>query len=206
MQSKGLAGTAVIVREDGTRFLGSDESSGWVWQAGRVLASQLLSTSNFDVRDLKILELGSGTGWLALTLAHEGAIVTATERPGALTLLTRNVYGHLERIAAKSDEAISVEVEQCKWEDNVRVAGEFDIIVGSDLLYIVESYPLLLNTLLLHNCKRCILTWEERIPLEETSFLALATAAGFKFDSSIHVGTNEATNNRVLYLDMSFGN
>eukprot|EP00567_Pseudictyota_dubia_P010032 CAMPEP_0197460458 /NCGR_PEP_ID=MMETSP1175-20131217/54106_1 /TAXON_ID=1003142 /ORGANISM="Triceratium dubium, Strain CCMP147" /LENGTH=163 /DNA_ID=CAMNT_0042995549 /DNA_START=232 /DNA_END=723 /DNA_ORIENTATION=+ len=162
--------------------------------------------ANIDLRDLRILELGSGTGWLALTLAHAGAIVTATERPGALTLLTRNVYGHLDRTAAEEATCISVEVEQCKWGDNVRVAGEFDIIIGSDLFYIVESYPLLLNTLLVHNCKRCILTWEERIPLEEASFLVLAAAAGFTFNPPIHVGINEVTNNRILYLDMFFGN
>jgi 16S rRNA A1518/A1519 N6-dimethyltransferase RsmA/KsgA/DIM1 with predicted DNA glycosylase/AP lyase activity len=88
-----ISTAAIIIRQDGTRCLGSDESSGWIWQAGRVLASQLLSI--IDVRKLRILELGSGTGWLALTLAQEGAIVTATERPGALPLLTRNVYGHL---------------------------------------------------------------------------------------------------------------
>ena len=193
---------AIIIRQDGTRHLGSDESSGWIWQAGRVLASQLLS--NIDLRNLRILELGSGTGWLALTLAHEGAIVTATERPGALALLTRNVYGHLDRIANTSDLDISVEVVQCKWEDETRVAGEFDIIIGSDILYLVESYVPLLNTLRIHNCKRCILTYEERKPNEEALFLDLATAAGFAFDGPIHVSTNEVTNNPIWYLDMSF--
>eukprot|EP00577_Skeletonema_sp_RCC1716_P025785 CAMPEP_0113420612 /NCGR_PEP_ID=MMETSP0013_2-20120614/27422_1 /TAXON_ID=2843 ORGANISM="Skeletonema costatum, Strain 1716" /NCGR_SAMPLE_ID=MMETSP0013_2 /ASSEMBLY_ACC=CAM_ASM_000158 /LENGTH=164 /DNA_ID=CAMNT_0000308105 /DNA_START=166 /DNA_END=656 /DNA_ORIENTATION=+ /assembly_acc=CAM_ASM_000158 len=159
--------------------LGSDESSGWIWVAGRVLASHLLSI--IDVKKLHILELGSGTGWLALTLAQEGAIVTATERPGALQLLTRNVYGHLDRFTNESD-VMSVEVVECKWEDDIRVPGDFDLIIGTDLLYIVESYVPLLNTLILHNCKRCLLTWEERIPKEEATFLALATAAGFTFE------------------------
>ena len=205
MQSNDLAGTEVVIRENGSRYLGSDGTSGWVWQAGRVLAAQLLAS--VDVGGLRILELGSGTGWLALTLARAGAFVTATERPGALALLTRNVYGHLDRVVA--DEAtcarISVEVERCEWKDNAKVAGDFDIVVGSDLFYIVESYPLLLNALLLNNCKRCILTWEERIPLEEATFLVLAAAAGFAFDPPKQVGKNEVTNNRFWYLDMSFG-
>eukprot|EP00984_Skeletonema_dohrnii_P034325 scaffold33529_cov116-Skeletonema_dohrnii-CCMP3373.AAC.6 len=203
MQQKDLPGKAAIaIRQDGTRCLGSDESSGWIWVAGRVLASHLLSI--IDVKKLHILELGSGTGWLALTLAQEGAIVTATERPGALQLLTRNVYGHLDRITNESN-VMSVEVEECKWEDDIRVPGDFDLIIGTDLLYIVESYVPLLNTLILHNCKRCLLTWEERIPKEEATFLALATAAGFTFEAPIHIATNEVTNNRIWYLDMSFG-
>lgn len=210
MQPKDLTTTGsstIIIRQDGTRCLGSDESSGWIWQAGRVLASQLLSDSSIDMRKLRILELGSGTGWLALTLAHEGAIVTATERPGALTLLTRNIYGHLDRIAADNNvdvDDISVEVEQCKWEDESRVPGNFDIIIGSDLLYIVENYAPLLNALLIHKCKRCILTWEERIPTEEALFIVMARAAGFIFEPPTHVATNEVTNNRIWYLDMSF--
>lgn len=201
---------AVIIRQDGTRCLGSDESSGWVWVAGRVLASQILSI--IDVRKLRILELGSGTGWLALTLAQAGAVVTATERPGALHLLMRNVYGHLERNAKeKFDEtsnlnddnaAMLVEVEQCKWEDETRVPGEFDLIIGSDLLYIVESYVPLLNTLIRHNCKRCLLTWEERLSEEEASFLTLATEAGFAFEPPMQIATNKVTNNPIWYLDL----
>ena len=200
----------ISIRQDGMRYLGCDESSGWIWQAGRVLASQLLSSSSVDLRKLRILELGSGTGWLALTLAHEGAIVTATERPGAIALLTRNIYGHLDRIASTNSDMdvemnnISVEVEQCTWEHATRVSGEFDIIIGSDILYLVESYAPLLNTLLIHNCKRCILTWEERISDEEALFLVLAAAAGFAFEPPVHVATNEVTNNRIWYLDMSF--
>lgn len=205
MQQRGIPDKkAIIIRQDGTRCLGSDESSGWIWKSGQVLATHLLST--FDVNKLRILELGSGTGWLALTLAQEGAIVTATERPGALPLLTRNVYGCLDRLANKSDGMdMSVDVEQCKWEDGIRVPGDFDLIIGTDLLYIVESYVPLLNTLILHNCKRCLLTWEERIPEEEAIFLTLATAAGFVFKAPMHIATNEITNSRIWYLDMFFG-
>ena len=204
MQQRDILGkAAIIIRQDGTRCLGTDESSGWIWESGRVLASHLLST--FDVNKLRILELGAGTGWLALTLAQEGAIVTATERPGALSLLTRNVYGCLDRLANKSDDIVSVEVEQCKWEDDVRVPGDFDLIIGSDLLYIAESYVPLLNTLILHNCKRCLLTWEERIPEEEAIFMTLAANAGFAFGAPMHIATNEITGNRIWYLDMSFG-
>lgn len=205
MQQRDIPGKeAIIIRQDGTRCLGSDESSGWIWKSGRVLASHLLST--FNVNNLRILELGSGTGWLALTLAQEGAILTATERPGALPLLTRNVYGCLDRLANESDGMdMSVEVEQCKWEDGIRVPGDFDLVVGTDLLYIVESYAPLLNTLILHDCKRCLLTWEERIPEEEAVFMTLAAAAGFAFEAPMHIADNEITNNRIWYLDMSFG-
>jgi 16S rRNA A1518/A1519 N6-dimethyltransferase RsmA/KsgA/DIM1 with predicted DNA glycosylase/AP lyase activity len=46
----------------------------------------------------RILELGSGTGWLSLHLARRGAIVTATERTGAMALLTQNVMRNQEQI------------------------------------------------------------------------------------------------------------
>lgn len=118
--------STVIIRQDGTKCLGSDESSGWIWQAGRVLASQLLSSSSIGLRQLRILELGSGTRWLALTLAHAGGIVTATERPGALALLTRNVYGHLDRVANTiSDEDSKL--------DNGKMASVYPVNLISSL-------------------------------------------------------------------------
>jgi predicted nicotinamide N-methyase len=45
---------------------------------------------------LKVLELGSGTGWLALRLAAHGAVVTATDRVGTLPLLAQNVVKNQE--------------------------------------------------------------------------------------------------------------
>jgi predicted nicotinamide N-methyase len=45
---------------------------------------------------LKVLELGSGTGWLALRLAAHGASVTATDRVGTLPLLAQNVVKNQE--------------------------------------------------------------------------------------------------------------
>jgi predicted nicotinamide N-methyase len=45
---------------------------------------------------LKVLELGSGTGWLALRLAAHGASVTATDRVGTLPLLAQNVVRNQE--------------------------------------------------------------------------------------------------------------
>lgn len=178
--------------------MGCDESSGWIWYAARVLATHLHCHHNLN--GLRVLELGSGTGWLALTLARAGAIVTATERKGAMPLLTRNVYGCLERIGEET--ILDVTVWQLHWEDDPRVPGEFDLVIGSDLFYLHEYMQSLVNTLVRHDCRRCIFTYEERKPEEEALFLPLAMASGFSVLRYEQVDTNQLTGNRVLLVDM----
>ena len=72
-----LVDELVVVRQDGTRHLGCDESSGWIWQAAKALNDYLLLQTDPPIDRCSILELGSGTGWLALQLASRGAQVTA---------------------------------------------------------------------------------------------------------------------------------
>lgn len=213
----------IIIREDGTRHAGCDESSGWVWYAARQLElalvkvvedleSRLLSTSqcNTDTeagpgmtertkRNATILELGSGTGWLSLQLALRGATVTATERSGAMSLLTRNIMSNQERI-----DNLNVFVEELEWSSDLRLEGQWDLFVGSDLIYIHENNLPLLRTLLRHDCQFCVLSWEERKPKEEANFILLAQQSNFHIDSLVQIGTNPTTGNRVWLLCMTY--
>jgi SAM-dependent methyltransferase len=208
----------IIIREDGTRHAGCDESSGWVWYAARQLElalvtvvedleSRLLSTSPCGTetgptdmkRNATILELGSGTGWLSLQLALRGATVTATERSGAMSLLTRNIMSNQERI-----DNLNVCVEELEWSSDLRLEGQWDLFVGSDLIYIHENNLPLLRTLLRHDCQFCVLSWEERKPKEEANFILLAQQNNFHIDSLVQIGTNPATGNIVWLLCMSF--
>ena len=196
----------LIIREDGTRHQGCDESSGWIWYASRQLEETLIET-NGSVEGLRVLEIGSGTGWLALRLAMRGAHVTATERHGALPLLFKNVWSNQERIRDLKDgsDEIFLNVVELDWNENTRLEGAWDLAMGSDVLYIVEHHKPLLETLIRHDCKHCVLAWEQRKVEEEERFFPLALDMGFEVKHRINAGVNPSTNNLiwVVFLDFS---
>ena len=186
------------VAQSGQRIAGCDESCGWIWESSRALETALLeavaASTRTDWEQLRCLELGSGTGWLALRLAQLGADVTATDRAGATALLRRNVMRNQEacRAAGADETALRVECLDVTWEDAdgdgdsgdgvAADAAAWDWLVGSDLLYVHESHAPLLRTLRRHAGPRtrCMLAWQERKPAEEAHFVhELVPAAGF---------------------------
>jgi SAM-dependent methyltransferase len=268
-----IAANRIVIRENGTRHAGCDESSGWIWYAARqleaVLALEVWSTAGTDATATtdaasqdrrmadaapRILELGSGTGWLSLHLARRGAIVTATERTGAMALLTQNVMRNQEQIVmttmmmrhlpttlplpsstVPSDRSaapgatttttttttttLQIDVQELEWSSPHRLEGDWDWIVGTDLLYIHENYAPLLRTIRRHctnycshrhdnycHSTMCVLSWEERKPHEESTFVQLAKDHGFQIISLLPLGTNPATNNPLWILRMTYNN
>jgi predicted nicotinamide N-methyase len=174
----------IRVRQSGTRHLGCDESSGWIWRSARVLHETLMRE---DMNGKSVLELGSGTGWLAIQLALGGAHVTATDRRGALPLLLQNAYKQ------ESHVVDNIEVLELDWCDEMRLPGNWDMIVGSDLIYLHENHIPLLKTIVRHDGNCFILVYEERNPSEELNFLRLAKQFGF----SVNV-QSEASNPETL--------
>jgi predicted nicotinamide N-methyase len=199
----------IRVREDGTRRAGSDESSGWVWYAARQLEQVLVQMINHDIKGLRILEVGSGTGWLALRLALRGALVTATERPAALPLLLRNVYSNQERLCGSTTgdvvNELVVDVSELEWDGETRLEGEWDLAIGSDVVYLVEYHRPLLETFVRHGCKHCVVAWETRKADEEEGFISLAQELGFEIKHRIDAGVNPVTNNPVWVAFLEFG-
>ena len=195
----------LIICENGTRHQGCDETSGWIWYAARQLDEILIETHG-DVNGLRILEIGSGTGWLALRLALRGAQVTATDRRGALPLLLKNVYSNQERISSLTNGTTELSVSVCEldWIENTRLEGEWDLAIGSDILYLVEHHKPLLETLVRHNCKHFVAAWEQRKAVEEETFLFLAVEAGFEVKMRRAAGVNPATNNRIWVVFLEF--
>ena len=112
----------LTVAQSGQRISGCDESCGWIWESSRALETAMLAAvqeGGGSWSELRILELGSGTGWLALRLAQLGADVTATDRSGPSVLLRRNVMRNQEtfRAPGAAESALRVECHELSWED-----------------------------------------------------------------------------------------
>ena len=193
----------IIICQNSTRNLGCDGTSGWIWLSAHKLEDFLIeSYAGSGLRGLRILELGSGTGWLSLRLALLGCKVTATDRQGAMLCLTRNIATNQERLHDAGLD-IEVDIQQLDW-DTDRIEGEWDLVTGSDIVYHQEHHRSLLETCIRHDGKRCIFAWEERIPTEEKSFIALAKELGFRVDSLIRADYNPETLNVIWVVTLSY--
>jgi methyltransferase-like protein 23 len=100
-----------------------------LWPSAIALAHELASRS---LRDLRVLELGAGTGLPGIVAASLGARVVQTDRqPVAL---------HLCRLNAARNGADAIEhraVDWTAWDDPAR----YDLILGSDILYASDVHP-----------------------------------------------------------------
>ena len=96
---------------------------GVVWPSGDALANVMFA---YDVRGKRILEVGCGIGLASLVLNHRGADITATDRhPEVRPLLAIN---------STLNEDKEIPFVRTAWSDPRTELGEFDLIIGSDLL------------------------------------------------------------------------
>ena len=106
---------------------------GVVWPSGELLA-QLMS--EYEIEGRRILEVGCGMGLASLLLNHRGADITATDyHPEAGAFMQENT---------RLNEDADITFVRAGWSDVPVELGEFDLIIGSDLLYEpdqVESLP-----------------------------------------------------------------
>jgi predicted nicotinamide N-methyase len=105
---------------------------GIVWDSGEVLAHFMF---DYAIEGKRILEVGCGIALTSLLLNHRHADITATDHhPEAQGFLEENVRLN------KGDEIPFV---RTGWNDADSGLGEFDLIIGSDLLYEREHIELL---------------------------------------------------------------
>jgi predicted nicotinamide N-methyase len=98
--------------------------SGVIWPSGEVLARLM---SHYEVQGKKILEVGCGIGLASLILNHRKADLTATDHhPGVAGFLSINT-------ALNADP--DIRFVRTAWSDPNTELGEFDLIIGSDVLY-----------------------------------------------------------------------
>jgi predicted nicotinamide N-methyase len=97
---------------------------GLVWPAGLALADEM---TRFAVAGKSILEVGCGLGMCSLVLQRRGANITATDHhPLAEEFLRTN---------AALNDLQPIEFRRVSWSSSATDLGEFDLIIGSDVLY-----------------------------------------------------------------------
>ena len=116
---------------------------GVVWASSQVLANYMLG---FDINRLRILEVGCGIGLTSLLLQHRHADITATDRHP-------EVAGFLEA-NARLNGLETIPYQQCDWNDHNDRLGQFDLILGSDLIY-EREHPELLSAFIDHHARQC---------------------------------------------------
>jgi predicted nicotinamide N-methyase len=117
---------------------------GVIWASGEVLAHHMF---DYELEGQRILEVGCGIALTSLVLNHRHADITATDyHPEVGAFL-------LENIALNQGDAIPF--MHTGWGDVDSGLGEFDLIVGSDLLYEREHIALLAGFIDQHAKPHC---------------------------------------------------
>lgn len=97
---------------------------GVLWQSSRVLANEM---EYFDIAGKRILEVGCGLGLSSLLLNARHADITATDiHPEAGRFLIEN---------ARLNQEKNIPFLTMDWKTQHSGLGNFDLIIGSDLLY-----------------------------------------------------------------------
>lgn len=113
-----------------------------VWDAAIVLGRYLEKKAP-ELQGKKVIELGAGTGVAGIVASFLGGKVTITDRKMAINITRMNVEGNL------GDNQRTVEIKELEWGQNVTsFSPPFEYILGADIVYIEETFPALLKTLL----------------------------------------------------------
>ena len=105
---------------------------GVIWDSGEVLAHLMF---DYEIAGKRVLEVGCGIALASLVLNHRAADITATDHhPEAECFLQQNT---------RLNQDAAIPFVRAGWADVDSELGEFDLIVGSDLLYEPDHVELL---------------------------------------------------------------
>jgi len=117
---------------------------GVVWASSEVLAHEM---SDFDIKGKRILEVGCGIGLTSLLLNNRLADITATDiHPEAAGFLAENV---------KLNNGREIPFLRTGWNDKRDGLGQFDVVIGSDVLYEHDHIELLSGFINRHANPEC---------------------------------------------------
>lgn len=151
----------------------SDGTGCYVWNAGKYLA-EYLQSDNTPVNNLRVLELGAGSGVVGIVASLCGAKkAILTDKEEVVELLVENI--HLNNIRSKCEAAA------LPWGETV---GEpVDTVIGADLLYDskngADGYRPLVDTIISSQATKVILGVRWRKPDLEKAFFELMKQEGF---------------------------
>ncbi|KAM4881290.1 EEF1A lysine methyltransferase 3 [Thomomys bottae] len=111
-----------------------------VWDAALSLCNYF-ERQNVDFRGKKVIELGAGTGIVGILAALQGGDVTITDLPLALEQIQGNVHDNVPAGVRAQVCALSWGIDQHVFP------GNYDLVLGSDIVYLEATFPLLLRTL-----------------------------------------------------------
>ncbi|WP_020410069.1 class I SAM-dependent methyltransferase [Hahella ganghwensis] len=117
---------------------------GVIWASGEVLARYIV---DYDIEGKRILEVGCGIALASLVLNQRGGNITATDyHPEAGRFLEENVL---------LNKGPTIPFVRTAWEDTESVLGQYDLIIGSDLLYESGHVLTLSNFIERHASQHC---------------------------------------------------
>lgn len=97
---------------------------GLVWPTAQVLVNRVIAEI---LTGRRILEIGCGIGLASIVLHRMGADITASDyHPQVLPFLERNL---------RQNKLSPIKFQTGNWETDNPALGEFDLIIGSDILY-----------------------------------------------------------------------
>lgn len=117
---------------------------GIVWASGKVLARLMI---DYKIEGKRILEVGCGIALSSLVLNHRQADITATDHhPEVAAFLKENT---------RINGGRTIPFVRTGWEDENSALGNFDLIIGSDLLYEQNHATLLSQFIDQHAAPQC---------------------------------------------------
>ncbi|XDV52276.1 hypothetical protein PO909_021027 [Leuciscus waleckii] len=115
-----------------------------VWDSALHLC-QFFEKESLDLSGKRIIELGAGTGLVGIVAARLGAQVTITDLSLALAQIESNVECNTPLSGWPS---VAPAVLPLSWgRDHDSFSSSWEFVLGADIVYMPETFPLLLDTL-----------------------------------------------------------